>query len=118
MSRLDELAERVANEERTKKAIKILTTKYDEKTRRYLMSVYEDQSLHDTYNAIRQAVELNKSVKDSRRLVVKYPNMIVYKFLDDVFSPKYGSEWATDKDILKKVLQKEDLIQPWKIGNL
>lgn len=118
MSKLDELAEKIATEERTKKAIKILTANKDDWTRNYILGIYEDQKLQDVYNSIRTAVQLGKSSKDTRRLVVKYPNMIIYRFLDDVFSPKYGPEWATDKDILRKIIINEDLIRPWVVGSV
>lgn len=115
MGNLDELAENTARDERTRKAIKILASKYDEKYKEYLLWVYSDPKLRSLYNSMRMAYEVDKNLKDTKRLVVKYPNMIVYKFLDDVFKPKYGDNWATDKEVLAKVLKKEDLIQPWRI---
>lgn len=117
MSFIDELAESTAKEIRVKKALKILAHKYDESTKVFLTAIYSDQSIQDSYNALREAAKYHK-ISDPRRLVVKYPNMIVYKFLDDVFSPKYGPDWATDKTILAKVLNREDLIQAWKISDL
>jgi len=117
MSFIDELAESTAKEIRVKKALTILAHKYDESTKVYLTTIYSDPSIQDSYNALREAAKYHK-ISDPRRLVVKYPNMIVYKFLDDVFAPKYGPDWATDKTILAKVLNREDLIQPWKIANL
>ena len=122
MANLDDLAEQVSREERIRKAIKIVATKYDLGTKEYLLNIYSDQKIANLYQALRDesSLKTRKQRDDTanHRLIVKYPSQTVYKFLNDVFSPKYGEGWASNKDTLMKVMRDEDLIKPWCIQHI
>ena len=53
MANLDDLAEQVSREERIRKAIKIVATKYDLGTKEYLLNIYSDQKIANLYQALR-----------------------------------------------------------------
>lgn len=110
MSHIDDLAEQISNEERTRKAISILMTKKDESTREYLTKIYSDPEIHSIYNGLRAEANLDDKLKkhEDRKLSIKFPNVTVYKFLDDVMKVKYGDQWLQEPKIFY-----EDLIKPW-----
>ncbi len=108
MSHIDDVAEQVSNQERTRKAISILMNKKDIATREYLTRIYSDPELHSIYNGLRTEASLSQSVRGDRKLAIKFPNPTVFKFCDDVMKVKYGNDWLQNPKIFS-----EDLIIPW-----
>jgi len=110
MSKLDEIADQISNEERTRKSISILMGKKDIATREYLTKIYSDPEIHSIYNGLRADARLDDTLKrhEDRKLSIKFPNPTVYKFVDDVMKVKYGEEWLNNPKIFS-----EDLIIPW-----
>lgn len=110
MSKLDEIADRISNEERTRKAISILIGNKDIATREYLTKIYSDPELHSIYNGLRAEANLYDATAhgEDRKLSIKFPNPTVYKFIDDVMKVKYGEDWLNNSKIFS-----EDLVIPW-----
>lgn len=115
---IDAIAHSVKYDDLVLKAIIKLGRKYDIGYKEYLLKVYGDRELHSLYNAMRAQAELDDKIKKKDKwLIVKFPSQTVYKFLDDLFAPKYGENWLSDRDTLIKVIKKEELIKPWVIRN-
>lgn len=111
MSHIDDVAESVSREVRTRKAISILMTNKDEATRSYILAVYSDPELHNIYNGMRAEASLNNSMKDDRKLTIKFPNPTIFKFVGDVLKVKYGEDWLQNPKIYF-----EDIVIPWVIS--
>ena len=118
MGNTEEVADRISQDLKLRLSLSRILSKYDEMLKRYITAVYEDEGLRKIYDSMRLAASVSKKTSDTRRLAIKYPNLIVRRFLDDVFSPKYGSEWATNEQTLRKVMRNEELIKPWIIQPL
>jgi hypothetical protein len=110
MTKLDEIADQISNEERTRKAISILMGNKDLATREYLTKIYSDPEIHSIYNGLRADADLDDKLSkgDARKLSIKFPNPTVYKFVDDVMKVKYGEDWLNNRKIFS-----EDLVIPW-----
>lgn len=114
---VDELLESASRDVKLQNALKNITVKYDEKIKKELTYIYADMELRSIFNALREEAKIEDRLSKSkdRKLCIKIPNNTVYRFLNDVFSPSYGSNWLSDKTILNKVIRKEELIKPWVI---
>ena len=110
MSNIDDVAESISREERTRKAISILMTNKNESTRKYILSIYTDPALHSIYNGLRAEASINSKMSDDRKLSIKFPDQTVFKFCRDLMTVKYGEDWLQNKNIFY-----EDLIIPWVI---
>lgn len=109
-SNILEMTDRAKGDFQVARSLQILTATLDEQAREVLMYVYHDPEIRSIYDAYRASSQLKTS---QHRQIIKFPNGIVYKFLDDLFKPKYGSDWLTNKITLFKVLRREELIMPW-----
>jgi hypothetical protein len=101
------------------KALLKMVASLNERTKKHILACYTDSELHAIYNGMRQEASLNKNTKSKvHRRIIKFPNMIIFTFLNDLFAPKYGEDWLTNKATLRKVIVREDLIKPWIVGVL
>ena len=112
---MEAIADSVKYDKLVLEAIKKIGNKYANWTRDYLLNVYSDPQLHSLYRRMRDTNKLDDKLSKPKvhRLKAKFPSMIVLKFLDDLFAPKYGDDWLEDKDKFNKVCKKEELIKPW-----
>lgn len=111
----EELLASIKASKDVKKVFTALTMGMDKYTRDFIQAVYDSKEIRSHYDALRAAASLDKSSKNHRELL-KIPNGVILQFLDDLFTPTYGSEWLTDRKILHKVMRREDLIKPWIIN--
>ncbi|RMD73094.1 MAG: hypothetical protein D6822_00160 [Cyanobacteria bacterium J149] len=114
---IDAVAASVKYDDLVLKALLKIGKKYDIAYKNYLLKVYGDRELHSLYNAMREQAKLEDKLSKPKDkwLVVKFPSQTVFKFLDDLFRPKYGDNWLHDKKTFVKVCKKEELIKPWLI---
>lgn len=117
MKNIHDVADKEGFDPTTRMAFIKFVSSLNERTRRYIEACYMDQELASIYKAMREENRLGGKSKN-QRAVIRFPNRIIYQFLDDVFTPIYGPEWLTDLKILKKVVMSEDLIKPWVIGKI
>ena len=84
---------------------------YSDKYQKIVSATYNSAEVRSLYEAMRNESQISK--KKTHRQLLKIPNAYVLHFLNDQFSPKYGDDWLSDKQILFKVMKNEDLIKPW-----
>lgn len=97
-----------------------MVDKIDERTKQYLLRCYSDPELLGIYQAMREQDKIDRKMSKSKlqRKIISFPNQIVYRFLDDLFTPKYGHDWLEDTKKLKKIMINEDLIKPWIVSKI
>ena len=116
MQNISDAVDKIAGSELVKKAFMKVAWKLNYEWRVYIEKIYNDQELTSLYRAMRESESLDSKLeKRDRRPLIKFPDMIIYKFLDDIFTKKYGKGWLRDKQTLRKIIKQEDLIKPWVI---
>jgi hypothetical protein len=100
-----------------RRVFKRLMDRYDTGTQLFIEGCYDNQEIQSDYRAMRATASLNQK-SNLHREILRFPNQIVYQFLDTLFKDKYGDKWLTDKTVLAKVIRDEELIKPWVINGL
>lgn len=86
-----------------------MADRIDEQTRLLIYQTYTDPELNAIYRGMRNASVFERGSKSRvRRKLIEFPNGYVYRFVDDVLSALYGSDWLQNKRALK-----HDLVRPW-----
>jgi hypothetical protein len=119
MKNIQNISDQLNLDDPWRKAFVKYVSSLNEETKQTLLYCYTDSALHDIYEGLRNEAKINKNSKSKvHRRIIKFPNMIVYTFLNDLFIPIYGEDWLTDKKTLRKVILREELIKPWIVGEL
>lgn len=99
----------VTDDTKLRMTLAAIADKWDEATRQYLWKCYNDPKLMILYAQIRDSGVNVQGVGEARRReVIKFPNRIVYDFVDTVLTNLYGPDWMQNN----KALQHE-LVRPW-----
>lgn len=100
----------VTSDEALQKAFISLANDIDEKRRKEVWALYNDESLHSAYRAWRRYNSLNNngmSKGGTQREVIRL-HPVIYQFLQDLFYPHYGKGWLRNKKVLR-----HELVRPW-----
>lgn len=117
---INDVAEQMKADPLTRASLQIMVDKLDERAKKYLLYCYSDPELLGIYEAMRQqaAIDNRLSKTPAQRKIISFPNQIIFKFLDDLFSPRYGKNWLMDQNTLLKICRREELIKPWIVGKI
>lgn len=108
---LDAIAYQLKATQDVKNIFNTILTDYSDKYKQMVISTYSSPEIRSLYHGMRTESQLSK--KKTHRRIISIPNAYVLHFLNDMFEPRYGSGWLTDKQTLLKVCRNEDLIKPW-----
>lgn len=99
----------VTDDFKLKMTLAAIADKYDEKTRDFIKRCYEDSELAVLYAQLRHSNDNHTGKGEARRReVIRFPNMVIYDFIDTVMSDLYGEEWMQDNKAMK-----HELLLPW-----
>lgn len=117
---IDSIAESISNDNKVRIAIQTIAGGLDDQRKNFLIKCYSSPTLARIYATMRNKNSIDGHLGKSkdRRHVAKFPNLIVYNFLNDYLSPKYGEDWITNNSKFAKVARNEELVRPWIIDKI
>lgn len=91
--------------------LEAMADRYNEAARKFIYKTYTDPKINSIYRGYRASGEFAPGGKSKvHRESIRFPNSIVFDFVDKVMKSLYGDDWLQNNKALN-----HDLVKPWHI---